>query len=164
MSGRSRRTEEPISHHLMPLSTCPARNRTSGSTRPGTETPVSVARRSAWSTSYEMYVSTAALIDARNTQCSRTRGRGITRALSMVDPLEPRAVAEVLQPPELEGGERPQHVVVVPRACNVLVDEARYRARVEEAAPTDPLGRKDLAQKPSERTAEPLAERNTESL
>src|SRR5262245_40734151 len=103
MSDQSRRTEEPISHHLIPHRTCPARTRTGGSIRPGTETPVSVARRLAWSTSYEMYVSTAALIDARSTQCSKTRGRGITRAVSMVDLLEHGAVAQVLQPPELEG-------------------------------------------------------------
>src|SRR5215831_7548755 len=46
----------------------------------------------------------------------------------------------------------------------MLVDEARYRSRVEETAAAHPVGRQHLVQVPAERAAPPFGERNAKAL
>src|SRR5262249_19021448 len=79
-------------------------------------------------------------------------------------PLERRPVAEIFEAPELEGDEGPEDAVVVPHTRDVLVDETRDGILVEEATATHAFAREDLAQGGSERTPEPVAKGDAETL
>src|SRR5262245_64820658 len=56
------------------------------------------------------------------------------------------------------------HRFVAPHPRDVLIDEARDGLLVEEATPTHPFAREDLAKEGSERTTEPVGKGNAEPL